>query len=186
MTTRQLRLLRAAAASSSATILAAVSHTVGGGMPPHPLLVVAVSVLLVPLAAALIGRRPSPARTAVTVVLAQLVFHVLFHVLGATMTTTAAPPHSHELVLGPVVATALPDAPMLLSHLCAAALTAVLLWHGERMLRGVGAWVQARLLRLLPAVPARHDVPGIPASPVLTVTLAPLGPAVSRRGPPSV
>ncbi len=155
-------------------------------MPPHPLLVLAVSVLLIAPAALLIGRRPALHRTLATVVLAQLAFHVLFHVLGGTLRTpsTGATGHSHELVLGAVVAEALPDAPMILAHLCAAFATTLLLWHGERMLRGIAGWVQAKLLPLLPAVPARHPAPSVPASPVLAVRLAPLDASVSRRGPP--
>lgn len=187
VTTRQLRILRAAAASSVATLLAALSHTIGGGMPPHPLLVLALSVLLIPLAAVLIGRRPSAPRTALTVLVAQLVFHVLFHVLGGTASESAAstPAHAHHAVaLGPAVSIALPDAPMILAHGVAATLTVLLLWHGERMLRGIAAWARARLLPSLPASPARHEVPLVPASPLLSVRLTPLAEALSRRGPP--
>ena len=48
--------MRGAAASVIATLLAAVSHTIGGGQAPNPLLMLAVSVLLTPLAAVLVGR----------------------------------------------------------------------------------------------------------------------------------
>lgn len=189
MTPRQLRLVRAAAASSSATVLAAVSHTVGGGMPPHPLLIVAVAVLLIAPAAVLIGRRPSFARTTTTVVLSQLVFHLLFHFLGGTWSSASVVSghsHMHDVVLGPVVAAALPDAPMLLAHMIAAVLTVAALHKGERMLRGIAAWVQARLLPALPAVPARHRAPALPVPLVLAVALAPLRTTVARRGPPLI
>ncbi|WP_243224985.1 hypothetical protein [Microbacterium sp. CIAB417] len=187
MTSRQLRLKRAAAASSTATVLAAVSHTIGGGMPPHPLLVAAVSVLLIPLAAALIGRGPSAVRTVLTVLVSQAVFHVLFQVLGGTLTDRAAPSVGHEhhlVVLGPVVAAAAPDAPMLVSHLLAAIGTALLIWHGERILRGIARWARARLLRTLPTPPVLARVRPAPIAPVLAGTLTPLSETVSRRGPP--
>ncbi|MGW8484120.1 hypothetical protein ACWGJP_13395 [Microbacterium sp. NPDC055903] len=188
MTRRQLRLVRAAAASGIATILAAVSHTLGGGMPPHPLLVLSVSVLLVPAAAALVGGRLSAARLALTVLVAQLAFHLLFHALGGGLSTapggiTAVHDHA-PVVLGPVVAVAPADAPMVLAHICAAVLTALLLWHGERAVRRVFAWVQARLLAPLRVPAARHDVPGIPTAPLLPPSLAPLRSSVVRRGPP--
>lgn len=189
MTTRQLRLLRAAAATSTATTLAAVSHTIAGGMPPHPLLVLALSILLVPLAAMLIGRRPSAIRTALTVVVSQLVFHVLFQVLAGSLTDAAVPvgSHAHHVVaLGPAVSAVAPDAPMLVSHALAALATTVLLWHGERMLRGIAGWARARLLPVLPVLPVRPRLRLMPASVSVTTSLTPLGSVVTRRGPPSV
>jgi hypothetical protein len=189
MTSRQLRLLRAAAATSVATTLAAVSHTVGGGMPPHPLLVVALSILLVPLASALIGRRPSAARTALTVLVSQAAFHVLFQVLAGSLTDTGLPAsgHAHHAVqLGPVVAAVAPDAPMLLSHALAALATTLLIWHGERMLRAIAGWARARLLPAVPVLPVRTRARLAPTTLVLTTRLAPLAAVVSRRGPPSV
>ena len=188
MTSRQLRLLRAAAATSAATILAAVSHTVGGGMPPHPLLVAALSILLVPLAALLIGRRLSATRTALTVLVAQLVFHVLFQVLAGSL-TDAAPvgSHAHHVVtLGSTVSAVAPDAPMLVSHLLAALATTMLLWHGERMLRSIAGWARARLLPVLPVLPVRPRLRLIPTGVSVTTSLTPLGTTVTRRGPPSV
>ncbi|MFB7250371.1 hypothetical protein [Microbacterium sp. NPDC056234] len=189
MTSRQLRLLRAAAATSTATTLAAVSHTVGGGMPPHPLLVLALSILLVPLAATLIGRRPSATRTALTVLVSQLVFHVLFQVLAGSLTDATAPlgSHAHHVVtLGPVVSAVAPDAPMLISHVVAAFATTILLWHGERMLRGIAGWARARLLPVLPALAVQPRLRLMPASVGVTTTLTPLRCVVTRRGPPSV
>ncbi len=92
MTSRQLRFLRAAAVSAIATLLAAVSHTLAGGAAPHPLLIAAVAVLFVPLSAAVAGGRPSRARVAVAVLLAQAAFHLLFQLLGAP--TAGARPSS--------------------------------------------------------------------------------------------
>jgi len=189
VTLRQLRLLRAAAATSTATTLAAVSHTVAGGMPPHPLLVVALSILLVPLAAMLIGRRPSAARTALTVLVSQFVFHVLFQVLAGSLTDAVVPAgtHAHHVMtLGPVVSAAAPDAPMLVSHVLAALATTLLLWHGERMLRGIAGWARARLLSVLPVLPVGRRLRLMPASISVTTSLTPLSSVVSRRGPPSV
>ena len=189
MTSRQLRLKRAAAATSVATTLAAVSHTVGGGMPPHPLLVIALSILLIPLAAVLIGRRPSAARTALTVLVSQAVFHVLFQVLAGSLTDAATPAsgHAHHTAtLGPVVAAVAPDAPMLLSHAFAALATTLLVWNGERMLRAIADWARARLLPVVPVLPVRTRAPLAPSTVIVTTRLTPLSAVVNRRGPPSV
>ena len=186
MTSRQLRLLRGAAASSVATIIAAVSHTIGGGAPPHPLLVIALAVLLTPVAAVMIGRRPSLVRLSAAVLLSQTVFHVLFVALGATATPTVATTgHQHALVLtaapGESVA---PDAGMLGAHVVAGILTIAMLWRGEAMLRAVSHWVRA-VLRCRVLQP-RADWP-VPASIAHTARVflsTILVGDLRRRGPP--
>lgn len=194
MTTRQLRLLRAASASAVATTLAAVSHTIAGGAAPHPLLLVAVASLLVPLAALLIGARASRLRVALTVVMSQTAFHVVFQLLGApTGSATGAPlvaGHQHHLDLGSLqpmtsASSAMPDAVMVLGHLAAAVLTTAALWHGESMVRAVAGWVQARLRRTTVVFHPDHERPARPVfSTPLLVDVA-LSATVSRRGPPA-
>lgn len=191
MTSRQLRLVRAAAVSSVATLIAAVSHTLGGGAAPHPLLIVAVIALLTPLSAVLIGVRQSPARVAATVLFSQAAFHLLFQALGSPTGTGLASSsgHAHHVdlqVLGPLVPTAGVDVSMLLAHVVAAALTTLLVWRGESVVRTIAGWVRALLRRGAPTAPADHRRPATLRSFVLPPFDAAVSPAVSRRGPPAL
>lgn len=189
MTSRQLRLVRAAAVSAVATLIAAVSHTLGGGAAPHPLLVLAVSTLLTPLCAILVGVRRSRLRVAVAVLVSQALFHLLFDALGSPTGSgpSGATGHAHHLdlaLLGPVAPVEDLDAGMLFAHAVAAVLTTLLIWHGDALVRVVARWVQALLLRAAIRVSADHRRP----VPLRSVLLPPFHPAisvgVSRRGPP--
>ena len=187
MTPRQLRLLRAACASGIATLLAAVSHTIGGGAAPHALLVVALSALLTPPAALLIGIRPRRARVAATVLASQGAFHTVFLLLGAPTGSGRIGAHEHHLdvtLLEPLSPATNPDAAMLGSHVVAAVLTTLLIWHGERLLRGVGGWVQAMLRRALAPAPAHHEPPAVLRSTLRPVFDTGITAVASRRGPP--
>ncbi|MGP6171384.1 hypothetical protein ACTU6U_04885 [Microbacterium sp. A196] len=183
MTSRQLRLVRGAAASSIATIIAAVSHTIGGGTAPHPLLIVALSVFITPIAALLIGSRPSLVRLGATVLLSQTVFHTLFVALNATVTPTIAG-HNHVLALGPVTATVAPDAGMLGAHVIAAVFTIVLLWRGESILRAIARWVRSALRARVPHLQATWPAPASIAVTARTIIKAIRVGDLSRRGPP--
>lgn len=189
MNSRQLRLVRAAAASTIATTLAAVSHTVAGGPAPHPLLVVAMACLLVPLAAVLIGPRVSRLRSASTVLVGQGLFHLTFQLLGAPTQSAAAsaPAHAHHVDLaafGPAVIASAPSTVMLIAHVIAAIATVVLLWHGESLVRLIANWVRAAALRIAAhALPVRTRPRATPSLVVLLVDAA-LRAAPSRRGPP--
>lgn len=175
-----------------ASIIAAVSHTVGGGSSPHPLLVLALSVFLTPIAALLVGRTPRIARLAAAVLLSQSVFHVLFHLLGAALgPVSGASVHQHHAMTlhpapGPALLSAAPDAPMLAAHVVAAVLTTALLWRGEQLLRAIGRWVRASLQA---GMPGRLHPPARPLLPVVAdrvvVSVLRVG-DVSRRGPPAL
>lgn len=185
MTTRQLRLLRAASASSAATLLAAVSHTVAGGAAPHPLLVLAVAVLLLPLAALLIGARMSRTRVALTVLVSQAAFHMIFQLLGAPTGLQLALGHQHGMLsLGAVSIAALPDIAMLTGHVLAAVATTALLWHGESLVRMIAGWVLALVRHAGSPVPADHRRPAALVSHRHPLVDAAHSAAVSRRGPP--
>lgn len=191
MTSRQLRLVRAAAVSSVATLIAAVSHTLGGGSAPHPLLILAVSTMFTPLCALLVGIRVSRARVAVAVLSAQAVFHLLFQVLGSPTGSALAstPVHEHHLdlaLLGPVTPVAAADATMLGAHVVAAALTTLLVWHGEALVRAVARWFQALLVRAVVCAPVEHPHPRTLRSLLLPPFDAAISTGVSRRGPPAL
>ena len=189
MTSRQLRLVRAAAVSSVATLIAAVSHTLGGGASPHPLLILAVATLLVPLCAVLIGARASRSRVALTVLLSQAAFHLLFQTLGAQTgsVTASSAGHSHHLdlaPLGPTAPVAAADASMLFAHVIAAALTTLFVLRGESVVRAVALWVQALLLRAALGAPVEHRRPTALRALPLPPFDATVSTGVSRRGPP--
>ncbi|WP_164233640.1 hypothetical protein [Microbacterium hydrocarbonoxydans] len=188
MTSRQLRLLRAASASSIATLLAAVSHTLAGGPAPHPLLILAVAALLVPPAALLIGSRPSRSRMALTVLVSQAAFHLVFQLLGAPVAGEAVlGGHVHTLdltALGPATAVAAPDAVMLCGHVVAATLTTLVLWRGESVVRTIAGWMLALLRYAVAPVPVAHERPAPPRTAVVPLTDPVLTASVTRRGPP--
>lgn len=182
-------MVRAAAISAAATLISAVSHTLGGGAAPHPLLILAVATLLIPLTAALIGARNSTPRVVTAVLLAQGVFHLLFQSLGAPTggLDVAASGHAHHVFLPPLdsfTPGTSPDAPMLLAHLIAAAFTAVLVVRGEAILSRIAAWFQALLRRAVDSAPADHGRPGSLTSILLPAPDAAISAAVSLRGPP--
>ncbi|MGO2747433.1 hypothetical protein [Microbacterium sp.] len=185
MTSRQLRLLRGAAASTVATIIAAVSHTIGGGIAPHPLLILALSVFLTPLAALLVGSRPSLLRLGGAVLLSQAVFHALFVALNATVTPTiASAGHQHVLSLGTASGTVAADSGMLGAHVIAAVFTIALLWRGESMLRAIGRWVRAVLRARMPHPQVAWPAPpSVSRTARLIIQIIRVG-DISRRGPP--
>lgn len=182
-------MVRASAISSAATLVAAVSHTLGGGAAPHPLLILAVATLLIPLTAVLIGARHSTTRVATAVLLAQGAFHLVFQSLGAPTggRGASATGHAHHVVLPPLdsfAPGASPDAPMLVAHVVAAAFTAVLVVRGEMVLLRIAAWFHALLRRSVSSAPADHGRPVPLTSILLSAADAAISAAVSRRGPP--
>lgn len=188
MNARQRRALRGVAATITATLTAATAHTLAGGGAPAPLLLVAVAALAAPVAVALAGRRLSVWRTALTVVLAQLLLHVAFS-LTAGLDPSAGSSHVHHggTLLAGSALSILPSPPMLLAHVLAGALTVVLVYRGERMLHAIG-----RGIRNLFSPPAVVRPLAIPAAPrIAPVRVAPR-PAtrfthdLSRRGPPAI
>lgn len=186
MTPRHVRALRGAASAWIATVLAATSHTLAGGGAPAPTLVAVLGILASPLAVALVGHRLSLWRAAVTVVASQALFHVSFAVT-AGVDPSVAVGHLHGAALpgsAAGVAGILPDAPMLVGHLLAAAATVFVLFTGERMLRALGRGIR-RLLSRGAAVAPRPLVraravsrAAVPAPRAVVLSDAP------RRGPP--
>lgn len=177
--------MRGAAASAIATIIAAVSHTIGGGAPPHPLLVIALSVFLAPLAALLVGRTPRIGRLSAAVMVSQTVFHILFVALGATASPTVMTGHHHAMTLDPLTSAVAPDAGMLGAHVIAAVLTIALLHRGEQLIRVIARWVRAVLRTRMPPLQAEWPVPtSVAATARRFVSNIPAA-AISRRGPPA-
>lgn len=192
MSIRQLRLLRGASAASIATTLAALSHTFGGGSLPHPLLMLAVAVLLTPVAALLVGARVRLPGLAGAVAATQLVFHALFEVVGG-ITPTGAVPGAHQhgpMVLAfaagagdPSLLTASPG--MLAAHVAAAVVTTALVWRGELLVQVIARWVRSLLRTLRPVAPyAEHARVPVPRVAVRAHARL-LADCAWRRGPPA-
>jgi hypothetical protein len=170
MATRKARVLRGVVASSIAVFTAVLAHVAGGGVMPGPAelsLVFAFSTLA---CIALAGRRLSRLRVAISVILSQGLFHVLFAVTGAT-TTMPAPSRGPmaDMIMSPVAprihaAPAMPETGwMWLAHAAAAALTIVALVWGETALRAVLERTILAITSRLPAAPHGQPRPWLPA-----------------------
>lgn len=185
---RRLRALRGTAAAAIAVLLASTAHTLSGGDAPPLWLIVAVTVLAAPLCVALVGRRRSVPRIAVSVVVAQLALHAAFAAVG-----TAAPAgpaalgsgHHHALLLWEAGSSDPAAATMNVGHALAALLTVVLLAWGEQLLAAIARGIR-RLLRGAPAVFVGHPqtVP-MPSPRRSRATTATFLRCLSRRGPPA-
>ncbi|KRA22369.1 hypothetical protein ASD65_17990 [Microbacterium sp. Root61] len=195
MSPRQLRTLRGVAAAGIATVLAATAHTLGGGGAPAPAFLAAIAVLASPGAVLLVGRRLSRLRVIGIVAGSQALFHTAFALVGtATPSGASSSPHAHGIELSALLAAPasaaagteiVPDAAMLLTHVLAAAVTAAVIYRGERMLRALVRGIGRVLSRaLVPVVAVRTLLrTAIPWS-VPTASLSARRSGVSRRGPP--
>ncbi|GAA2870323.1 hypothetical protein [Microbacterium arabinogalactanolyticum] len=190
---RRVPLLRGFVGATIATFVALASHVwVGGDMPG--MLGIAVPWLLSLTACTLLaGHRLSMLRLSASVIISQLLFHVLF-MLGSITPQGGLRPHVHGAVplsFGGDAPPLLPqDAAMWLGHAVAAALTIAALHRGELILRAlltVARAVATWLARAVPAVDAMRIV--TPVRRRWAVLTAPcvrevhLG-SLRRRGPP--
>lgn len=188
MTPRHVRTLRGAVAASTATVIAAASHTLAGGGAPAAALVGVMAVLAWPVATVAVGRRLSAWRVAAAVLASQLLFHVAF-AFTAGIDTSVVTGHVHHASLAGAagIAAVIPDAPMTVGHLIAAALTMAGMYGGERMLRALGRGIRSILRRPAfsgsPLRPTRALVTG---ARVLAAASATALSDLSRRGPPVV
>lgn len=171
--TRAAQLVRGASAAAIAVALAGFSHGIAGREAPGAVGLVLAGVVALAASVALIGRRSTPLRTTIAVLVSQGAFHLLFGVGAggqAASVTIGARPGGHAghagvvAVVdgaGPVVAHADHDlAAMLVGHAIAGALTVLYLLAVER-----AAWQAARtaarrfVLRMTGAnLPVPHPV----------------------------
>jgi hypothetical protein len=190
---RQLRLLRGASASTVATMIAALSHTFGGGSLPHPLLMLAVSVLLTPVAALLVGTRVRLPGLAAAVTATQVVFHALFEIVGGITPSGLTPGgHQHGAIVlnvepGAAAPSLLSASPgMLAAHAAATVITVVLLRRGELLVQTVARWVRALLRTPQPAPSHGERAIRVPGSrTVARAASRLLHDCAWRRGPPA-
>jgi hypothetical protein len=186
VTSRWARVAQGATIASFATFVAALSHTVGGGTPPG-LLAVVLSMAFSTLLCLTV------ARTVMAVAATQFALHALYSVQGVV--PTAAPGstvHHHGAVdvSSTAISPASYDAPMLISHLVAVAVTVVAIRHGERALRATLRAIRVAVASVLPRIPQiagpwlRRPRPAVTRAPRASTRLIVLS-AMRHRGPPS-
>jgi hypothetical protein len=187
MAVRRQRALRGFSASTVATTIAAAAHTFGGGDAPAWWLVLGVVLLSAPAAVWLVGRRLSVRGIAAAVGVSQGLLHVTFAAVGSAAPRGGLGHHSMHVAAADLAAGGHLhlDAGMLVAHVAAAALTTVLLCHGERLLRALARGMR----RLLAPVTARPlALAAVPATPTPRRERA-VRPAFlsvqPRRGPPA-
>lgn len=192
---RASRVARGAVVASIATFTALLSHVVAGGDVPGWAGIAAPWVLALMASTLLAGRSLSAIRLGVSVVISQLLFHTLF-VMGSPARGGSAPTSHHHGAM-----TVLPEAPVDAAALCAdplmwgmhalaAALTTLMLAHGERVVRTLlrlahelRSWAR-RLVRRLPAVTLPHLPAAAAEAPFWVVRPAARLAVHRRRGPP--
>ncbi|GAA1759393.1 hypothetical protein [Agromyces humatus] len=196
MTSRWARVAQGAAVAAFATFVAALSHTVGGGTPPGPLAVVLSMAFSTLLCLTVAGGRLTLTRTVIAVAATQFALHALYSVRTATPTTqpTLAPGsmgHHHDTVDWSSTASSPTafEAPMLISHLVAVAVTVVAIRHGERALRATLGAIRVAVASVLPKVPELDGQwlprlqPAVTRAPRASTRLIVLS-AMRHRGPP--
>jgi len=192
---RPSRVLRGLGAAGLATFVATVLHVAAGGDAPSSATLGLTLAFSTFACVALAGRRPGAWRTALSVVVSQVLYHLLFSLDPGTALTRPLPlGHTHTAMAGmdlPTSVTGSVDAPMWGAHLTAAILTIAGLLAGEwilaslaRLPRGLRAW----FCRLLPVLlPHRDRLSIAPAArPAFSRAEEPALRALTRRGPPAL
>lgn len=207
---RGVRVLRGGAVAGISVSIAAVSHVASGGATPGALGLIIALTMAVLVSIALAGRTLSLFRLSVSVVISQIVFHILFS-LGADLPTPAAgsqPVGMLGMVMSGGHTTALPDlssahaaaalemssAQMWFGHAVAAIVTIVVLRYGERAFWRLVELASARLARhvvvtdAMPAAPrvSRHRILAALADRGGLRPLDVLHSPRTHRGPPRV
>ena len=176
----------------------------GGGLAPSAL-ALTLSLVFSSLASiALVGRRAAAWRLTLSVLLSQFLFHALFTLSpSATFSGLPADGHLHAgmhltMVPAPTAGSGMPMPAMIVgespwmwaSHAAAAAVTVVVLLHGERALLAVARFAFFTLRRLVDRVAAvqaqplrRLTTPTVDVPVVLRRLDAVTG-GRPRRGPP--
>lgn len=154
---RAVRVLRALVATLVVVGLGSSAHvTAGGAVQPVPLAM--LLVLVGPLVWLLVRSRTSVSRMALAAGAGQVVTHLTLMAMAPATGSSTVGAHVHHAVAVPEGAPALQQAlhlsvPMVLAHLLATVLAAVLLTRGEDAVRAVARWVVA-VVRSAGVVPA--------------------------------
>ncbi|GAB6899583.1 hypothetical protein JCM9957A_26730 [Kineosporia succinea] len=185
--------MRAGVFSACAVSLSAVAHVFAGGTPPTPVLLIALALLLAPMAAVAAGRLRSGTTVGITMVAVQAGLHELFGLFGPAAGCVQMSSHlghpgapTGALVCHDESMAAMSsDSPLMtLTHLSAAALLGLLLSHGEWALWRMLSWILPTLPALSRPVPIVARRRRATSRSVPPVRPEPLTGAVGRRGPP--
>ncbi|WP_232331324.1 hypothetical protein [Agromyces laixinhei] len=194
---RATQLARGSATAVVALFLAAFSHGVAAGEAPGGVGLAMAGIVALGASVVFVGRRATPLRTSLAVIVSQGAFHVLFGVgAGAATGSFVVGGNGHHEAVAFVggggaapVGHAHADTAMLLGHALAAAATIVYLLAVERAAwRAVAAVARRFVLRLTAPVPPLAqllpDVRRAAAAPVPTLRSRLLFTALGSRGPP--
>ncbi|MBT2517881.1 hypothetical protein J7E29_10585 [Streptomyces sp. ISL-90] len=193
---RATQLARGAATASVALFLAALSHGIAGREAPGGVGLVLAGLVALAASVAFVGRRSTPVRTALAVVVSQGAFHLLFGVGAGSGPRLVVSGTGHHQAVTALEGTATAhathtDAPMLVGHAIAAVLTIVYLLAIEAAAwRSLATAVRRFVVRLTrgiarvpaPLVVARSVAPARHARPRERLLL----PGLRYRGPPAL
>ena len=195
-----LRVARAGLVATLVLALAALAHRVGGGTLPDPLILAALAAFTMAGATFAARFRLTFARLVAVLGTGQVALH---HGLGFSAGVACSPvPGGHAghaepgRVASCVTVAPLPDGVahlphdattgvwMVLAHVLATLVVALVVAHGERALGLLLAWLAPRgaLADLLPALPVVHRLPAPLAAPSRAATVHLRIP--TTRGPP--
>ncbi len=194
---RATQLARGATTAAVALFLAAFSHGVAAGEAPGGVGLVFAGIVALAASVAFVGRRSTPVRVALAVVVSQAAFHLRFGVGAGSGDRLAVSGSGHHQVVtlvegaAPAAAhTAHTDIAMLAAHALAAVLTVIYLLAVEaaawRSLAGTARRLVGRLTGAITLVPVAVLVPrpSAGAAPVPARSRL-LNSALRYRGPPA-
>lgn len=193
---RATQLARGATTAAVALFLAAFSHGIAAGEAPGGVGLVFAALVALAASVAFVGRRVTPIRVALAVIVSQGAFHLLFGVGAGSGGLVVSGTGHHQVVT--VVEGAAPaathvahsDGAMLVAHALAAVLTIVYLLAVEaaawRSLAGTARRLVGRLTGASTPVPVAVRVPrpATDAAPVPARSRL-LNSALRYRGPPA-
>jgi hypothetical protein len=197
MEARWARTARGWSVALLAGVLTATLHASAGGGFPAPAVVLLAVLLSGILSTCIVGRFPSLPRLAAAVAVGQASFHTVFTALGNSTGVALLPAeHSGHTGHGMLVesgaahgAAAHSGMGMLLAHVAAGAISALLLAHSERALLELALLARLTFRRLL-TTPAIRPLPALRRSlldvAVPSLSSTPLLGSLRYRGPPAV
>jgi hypothetical protein len=198
MTSRSARAVRGLLTAAFSVFVAAFSHVAAGGDTPGVVGVTVALAFATMLSVALAGTTLSLGRLTASVILSQLLLHLLFGVgaAGSAFTVTGAAHHGGSMSIQPT-ASVLPQAGMhdegwmWVAHACAALVTIIALRYGEKAFWGLLRQAGNRLAAVVfacasvsPVPVARSVVRAAAAGTLLRTDLGVVLSTMRRRGPP--
>jgi len=198
-----LRLVRAASVSAVVLGLAGAAHVAGHGELPRPGILVALAAFVALVTMVATRRLLSLPALVGLLVATQVVLHqamTWLSVPACAALVTAADPHAaHQLTVGSGLGCAVAGVPMggqpeaiggtsalmVLTHLAATLMAAVILASGERALWALLDWLRPALrVWTTPALVTQRVAPPRPAASARLPHQPPVLRSVRRRGPP--